>query len=365
MVTHPKPREVIAAHLRDRIVHHFIYDYMSPHWERRFSPRSYACRPGKGPLQAVSDLQGFVRRHERERGTPLFYLKMDIQNFFTSIDLKILYRMIERSLESERYLWLCKVVIFHRATVKGNFSLTSPKKLWQMLPKYKSMFYAPQDVGLPIGNLTSQFFANVYMNHFDQHMTHRVKGRVLYWQRYVDDILLLSDNPAELRLLGPELGSFLQRDLNLKLNPKKTLLQPLSRGLDHLGYFMRPSYTLVRRRVVGNCRRKINEIMARPSDAVDGAAICATVNSYLGHFCKAASGSLRKRVTERLVSAPHLAKLIEADQQNTKVTLVQKKKRAIRAEQHSTEAALQQDFLAALAALDPLAAQQRGKLYRA
>ena len=363
VVTHPKPREVIAAHLRDRIVHHFIYDYMSPHWERRFSPRSYACRLGKGPLQAVSDLRGFVRRHERERGTPLFYLKMDIQNFFTSIDLKILYRMIERSLESERYLWLYKVVIFHRATVKGNFSLTSPKKLWQMLPKYKSMFYAPQDVGLPIGNLTSQFFANVYMNHFDQHMTHQVKGRVLYWQRYVDDILLLSDNPAELRLLGPELGSFLQRDLNLKLNPKKTLLQPLSRGLDHLGYFIRPSYTLVRRRVVGNCRRKINEIMARPSDAVDGAAICATVNSYLGHFCKAASGSLRKRVTERLVSAPHLAKLIEADQQNTKVTLVQKKKRAIRAEQHSTEAALQQDFLAALAALDPLAAQQRGKLY--
>jgi RNA-directed DNA polymerase len=111
-----------------------------------------------------------VGRHARQRGTPLFYLKMDVQNFFATIDLKVLYRLLDRHLENDLYLWLCRVVIFHRATKKGAFVLTSPKSLWRMLPKYKSMFYAPDDVGLPIGNLTSQFFANIYMDHFDQYV---------------------------------------------------------------------------------------------------------------------------------------------------------------------------------------------------
>ena len=363
VVTHPKPREVIAAHLRDRIVHHFIYDYMSPHWERRFSSRSFACRTGKGPLQAVTDLQVFFRRHARQRGTPLFYLKMDIQSFFTSIDLKILYRMIERSLENDLYLWLCQVVIFHRATVKGNFSLTSPKKLWQMLPKYKSMFYAPQDVGLPIGNLTSQFFANVYMNHFDQYMTHQVKGRVLYWQRYVDDILLLSDDPRQLRDLAPEICSFMSRELNLKINPKKTILQPLSRGLNHLGYFLCPDHTLIRRRVWGNCQRKVNQILEKAPDYVDAAAICATVNSYLGHFRRAASNGKRKAVTERLLGDPHVAKLVTVDTDSYKLTPVKKTKAELRAEECSAEVALQGEFVQAFRDLDPVAEKKRGQFY--
>ncbi len=363
VVTHPKPREVIAAHLRDRIVHHFIYDYMAPHWDRRFSPRSYACRPGLGPLKAVHDLQEFVRRHARQRGTPLFYLKLDIQNFFTSIDLKILFRMIERSLENELYLWLCRVVIFHRATVKGNFALTSPRSLWQMLPRYKSMFYAPQDVGLPIGNLTSQFFANVYMNHFDQYLTHRVKSHVLYWQRYVDDIVLMSDSPQQLRDLVPELSDFLESALNLKFNPKKTLLQPLSRGLDHLGYYILPSHTRVRRRVIGNCKRKISAIISTAADQIDDAAICATVNSYLGHFGFAASASNRKSMTQRLMAVPHLAKVITTDPMYRKLMPLKKSKADMAAEQNITESALQLEFTAALTVQDPLAAKSRGKMY--
>ena len=180
VVTHPKPREVIAANLRDRIVHHYIHGYMSPHWEKRFVPNSYACRVGKGPLKAGEDLRRFINRHQHRGGAPLFYLKLDVQNFFPSIDLEVLYAVIAKHLENPQFLWLCKTVIFHRATLKGNFKLTSPKELWQRLPRYKSLFAAPLGKGLPIGNLTSQFFANIYMNQLDQFIAHRLKGRSLF-----------------------------------------------------------------------------------------------------------------------------------------------------------------------------------------
>src|SRR5690606_13286633 len=95
VVTYPKAREVIAANLRDRIVHHFLYNYMSPYWERRFAHGSYACRPKKGPLKASNDLRLFIEKHQRGTGgKPLWYLKIDLQNFFPSIDHRILYGII-------------------------------------------------------------------------------------------------------------------------------------------------------------------------------------------------------------------------------------------------------------------------------
>ena len=163
----------------------------------------------------------FIRRHMRHVRMPLYYLKMDVQNFFTTIDLNILYQIIEKHLENPLYRWLCKVVIFHRATAPGHFVLSSPKSLWRMMPRYKSLFYAPDNVGLPIGNLTSQFFANVYLGQFDQYVRHQLKGRALYWQRYVDDILFLSDRPEDLRRLIPLVTRFLHDELRLTINPKK------------------------------------------------------------------------------------------------------------------------------------------------
>lgn len=97
VITQPKPHEVIAAHMRDRVVHHLLYRYMSPYWERRFVPNSYASREGKGPLQAVKDMRSFMRHHRRHQG-PLYYLKVDVQSFFASIDLNILQDVVEKKL---------------------------------------------------------------------------------------------------------------------------------------------------------------------------------------------------------------------------------------------------------------------------
>ena len=132
VVSHPKLRDIIAAHIRDRIVHHFIYDYMAPVWEKKFVPQSYACRPGMGPLQRS-------RRF------------------------------------SSRYI--------------------GP------LPRYKSMFYADRHKGLAIGNLTSQFYANIYLNELDQFVRHKIRSKVLFWQRYVDDVCFLSTDPQVLRAI--------------------------------------------------------------------------------------------------------------------------------------------------------------------
>jgi len=323
VVLHPKPREVIAAHLRDRIVHHFVYDYMSPYWEKRFVPNSFACRVGKGPMRACDDLERFIRNYYRHSGVPLYYLQLDVQNFFPSIDLNVLYRLIAKHLENPLYLWLCKTLIFHRATIKGNFKLTCPKELWQRLPRYKSLFAAAPDKGLPIGNLTSQFFANVYMNQLDQFIAHQLKGRFLYWQRYVDDILFLSHDQEQLRSIVPQVQEFLSRELKMTLNVKKTVLQPLSKGLDHLGYWHKPDHRLVRQRVVHNSKERVKSYGQLLT--VDIEQVCATMNSYMGYFRPASTKILRQSMAGRIMSVEHLKDKITVDADATKLMPVKDK----------------------------------------
>ena len=311
IVSKPKYREVIAAHLRDRIVHHFLYEHMAPYWEARFVYQSYACRPGKGPLMAGRDLETFVRHYYRGHRDPLYYLKVDVQSFFPSIDHRILKNIVDPHLQDPLYKYLLHVIIDHRATERGAFHLTSPQAMWQHLPRYKSMFAAPLGKGLPIGNLTSQFLANVYMNELDQYITHHLKGRYLYWQRYVDDVVFLGDSPRDLLSLVPLVQGFLNEKLGMTLNPKKTEMQPLSRGLDHLGYFYRPDHRLVRQRVVSQCKERVTSFLRQPELPIGKA--CATVNSYLGHFAHAHSLRLRKSVVSRVQIAPQIGFKVVAD----------------------------------------------------
>ncbi len=322
IVLHPKPREVIAAHLRDRIVHHYIYNYMAPYWEKRFVANSYACRPGKGPLRASLDLRKFIAGHERHRRGTLHYLQLDIQNFFPSIDQKILYDLISSHLTNSHFLWLCKTVLFHQATVKGRFKLTSPPKFWERLPKYKSLFHAPDGKGLPIGNLTSQFFANIYMNELDQFISHKLKGLHIYWQRYVDDILFLGEDVEKLKSIVPLVEEFLANKLKMILNAKKTRLQPLCRGIDHLGYWHKPDHQLVRQRVVENCKIRLSALSILPSEQIDPATACAGLNSYMGYFRKADSYGLRRAMAANIAQSKVMASKIEAAEDATKFVLV-------------------------------------------
>jgi retron-type reverse transcriptase len=137
VVFHPKPREIIAAHIRDRIVHHYIYEYMAPYWEPRFSDRSFACRPERGPLHAVKELRRFISSYQRHSMKPLYDLKVDIASFFPSIDLHILRKLIFRKLTHPLISYLVDVTLKHRPVAKGNFILNSPK--WRCLRSRKAL----------------------------------------------------------------------------------------------------------------------------------------------------------------------------------------------------------------------------------
>lgn len=167
-----------------------------------------------------------------------------------------------------------------------------------LVPKQKSLFTVPPGKGLPIGNLTSQFFANIYMNELDQFLARRLDPRPLYWQRYVDDVVCLDNDPSRLKQLSSEINKFLHSRLSLELHPQKTVLQPLARGLDHLGYFHLPNRIYPRKRVLHAAKNKLHLALLGPDHTADD--ILPWANSYLGHFGHADAYNLRKNFCQAL-----------------------------------------------------------------
>jgi hypothetical protein len=301
VVTRPKSREVVAAQISDRVVHHYLYAWMAPWWERRFSSQSYACRPGKGPRKAGQDLRDFIRHYAYNKGQPLWYLKMDVSHFFPSIDHDVLIGILQRRMERGHYLKLCELIIRHRPLAPGAYRLASPRSQWRHVPPHKSLFHAPPGKGLPIGNLTSQFFANIYMNDLDQFLARELKSLYCYWQRYVDDILLLADDPRKLITARDRMTVMVKDKLKLEFNPRKTILQPVARGIDHLGYFHRWPRVRVRARVVRAAKQRVD--LAMNGHGVTSENIAAAVNSYLGHFRGADGFYHCKSLCQRLMTA--------------------------------------------------------------
>lgn len=239
-------------------------------------------------------------------------MKVDIQSFFASIDLNILQSIVERHLSNEFYRWLFKMVLWHRATQPGNYELRSPISEWDLIPPYKSLFHVPKHKGLPIGNLTSQFWANIYLNELDQFIAHRLKKTgILFWQRYVDDLVLLSSSKDVLVGAAAAIQEFLTTKLALSLNPRKTSIQPVSAGIDHLGYFIKPDHVLVRQRVVNHFRQSCLEQLDQKNHSPK--KLVATVNSFLGYFNHANSYRLRRAGIQKILSHPHASPLISAD----------------------------------------------------
>ena len=181
----PKPREIFAADFRDRVVHHLFIREIEKHWEWVFIHDSFACRLGKGTHAAVDRLERFVRSRTHGGRRHAWFLQIDIHNFFMSIDRRILFEMIERGLRKQygvptnklpmfcpnldRYRAmrdLTETLIFHDAS--EHYFRKSPPGMWRHIADHKTLFNCPEHLGLPIGNLTSQFFGNVYLNTLDQ-----------------------------------------------------------------------------------------------------------------------------------------------------------------------------------------------------
>lgn len=334
VITDPKPREVWAADFRDRIVHHLLVDFLEPIFETKFIFHSYACRKEKGGHKAIKYLQKSIRQFQSTSQLP-FYLQTDIQSFFISIDKQILFNQIKQHCHHPEILWLAEKIIFQNPV--DNFIIHGDKTLFQKIPSHKSLFYAPVGKGLPIGNLTSQFFANVYLNDLDQFIKHTLKCR--HYFRYMDDLLILHQNSQQLAQWKNEIDIFLKTRLALKLHPKKQIIQPVKNGINFLGYITKPEYLLSRQRVVASLKNKLhhfNKILNPKSHyqpKKSGSQISlplifpkeipslsflqkiqATLNSYYGHFQHCHSLKLRKIIYYRYFK--ELQKYLEPKDEN-------------------------------------------------
>lgn len=311
VVTHPTPREIFAADFRDRIVHHLLCNEIQDIFETDFIVHSYANRRGKGTHKAVEQLGRNIRQI-RKITKEGWYLKLDVQSFFRSIDRDILFSLVEKKIISktpqeknlwqEEVLWLARKIIFHDPTKDYFYKGNPEKKL--LIPRHKSLFYA-EGCGLPIGNLTSQFFANVYLNELDQFVNTTLG--IINYIRYVDDFVMVDADKNKLKSLIVPISIFLQEKLNLKLHPNKVQLQEIKKGIDFLGYFIKPSHTLVRQKVVKRLKNRLYEIekeisfLNLKSKDLLGIAevILPIINSYYGHFGHARSFRLRRHIYEK------------------------------------------------------------------
>ena len=254
IVEKPKIREIFAADFRDRVVHHLLCSYLEPIFEKQFIYDSWACRTDKGTHRAMLRVKSFSNRLKHSN---TYYLKMDIKSFFTSIDQSILYELVARKVKNEELLWLTKIIIFHDCAHDIAPKIQSLPSLFDKLPTDKSLFTVARGKGLPIGNLTSQFFANVYLNELDQYVKHSLKAR--NYVRYVDDILILGNNKEELLLYKYKISKFVQNILALTVHPEKQFIGMVTSGIDFVGYIIRPEYVLIRKRIANDWRRAISE----------------------------------------------------------------------------------------------------------
>jgi|GEM_PF-82333 len=312
----PKKREIFAASFRDRVVHHVLVRWLEPAWERRFIHDSYACRKGKGTHKAVERLQSFTRRVSANRTRPAWYLQLDIKGFFNSIDKNILFANLCARETDPALRWLVQLVLYNDP-VQGCRLKASTSAEHLSLPAHKTLFRAKPDCGLPIGNLTSQFFANVFLDPLDQFVKHTL--RAPYYIRYCDDFVLLASERETLVAWEARILDFLWSSLRLTCNARRKL-RPVADGIDFLGYIVRPDYLLIRRRVVAALRERLAMAEAvlldcglPPAQAQDGSnrtypwptplleEIHQWLCSYQGHTGKGCDYRLWERIRVRFV----------------------------------------------------------------
>ena len=314
IATRPKAREIHAPDFADRVVHHWLVPQLEAIWEPRFIHDSYANRRGKGSHAAVQRLQQFVRQVHSGQGGGWF-LQLDIRNFFNSIHRPTLWAMLKPVMERHGLPLATRraahALLRHPPLSAGVRQRGTDAERAQV-PAHKQLANAPRGCGLPIGNLSSQFFANVYLDALDQFVKHTLKAQ--RYLRYVDDFVIVHHDRDQLAAWKVEIECFLGKRLRLSLKDD-VRLQPLTDGIDFIGYVVRPTRTLVRRRVVTHARTALaawgqqhvsaGEIRATPA-AIRG--LSSIWMSYRGHFEHAASWRLRQDFCRRF---PWLERLAE------------------------------------------------------
>lgn len=297
-------REVFASDFRDRVVHHLYYNYVAPLFDRQFVYDSYSCRKGKGTLLGIERLQHHIRSVSRSYTREAYVLKMDIQGYFMSIDRMMLrslvHEMTERLQISEEQReivdYLTDIITLKNplqgACFKGN------AKEWSDLPPSKCLSCSPVGVGLPIGDLTSQLYSNIFLNKLDWFVTMTLGFK--HYGRYVDDFYIVDTDRNRLVAAVSAISDLLA-SLGLTLHPKKTKITPITEPVCFLGAVVYPHYRHGASRTTHKflrCRRAYQQICEFadagifPSNWVDVGNIQSSMNSYLGYLRHFKAGEL-------------------------------------------------------------------------
>jgi len=305
IVDNPVKREIFAADFRDRVIHHFIYNYISPIFEKTFINDSYSCRKSKGTHYGIKRIDHFIRSCSHNFSKDCYILKLDIKGYFMAMDKTLLFDKIRNELirnknkvdfDLELILYLIEKTIFNDPKI--NCIIKGKKSDWDGLPLTKSLFHAESNCGLPIGNLTSQLFGNIYMNDFD-HWVKKELG-IKYYGRYVDDFVLIHESKDYLQSVLPTLSNFLLSTIQLTLHPNKIYLQHYSKGVQYLGAVIKPHRIYIAKRTKGNFYNAIvkqNKIARdhKPTKE-EQSAFQSIMNSYLGIMKHYKTYNLRKQM---------------------------------------------------------------------
>ncbi|OGI76228.1 hypothetical protein A3C57_01320 [Candidatus Nomurabacteria bacterium RIFCSPHIGHO2_02_FULL_33_12] len=253
-INDPKPRDIHKAIVADRVLHHLLYNVLYPFFDNKFISDSYSCRFKKGTHKGLKRFRSFALKVSKNNTKQCFVLKCDIRKFFANIDHTILKEILKREIEDENILWLLGNIIESFQT--KDITNSNP---WVSVGK-----------GLPLGNLTSQLFVNIYMNEFDQYMKHKLKTK--YYIRYADDFVILSGDKRYLEDLQIEMQNFLTQNLKLEMHPDKVYIKTIGSGVDFLGWIEFVDHRILRTNTKKRMFRNLNKNKYKKE----------SVNSYLG-----------------------------------------------------------------------------------
>lgn len=284
----PKKRLVMALAYPDRIVQWSLYQYLMPIYDKLFIEDSYACRKNKGSHRAAVRLQYWMRQVERKPGPGWYYLKLDISKYFYRVNHEKLLAILERHIKDPDMMAFVRAIVNSRAEP---FGLPRGRTPQNTLPE--EWLY---DVGMPIGNLTSQLFANIYLNELDQYCKHQLK--IHYYVRYMDDIIILGPDKETLHRWKAAIEVFLLEALALDLN-NKTSIRPVRQGVEFVGVRIWSTHMKLRKSTVGRIKREVRKISARyAAGALSREQFNRRVDSISGLLEHTESASLRGRLNE-------------------------------------------------------------------
>lgn len=309
IITEPVYREVFAADFRDRIVHHLIIDRTMEYFEKEFDYDSYSCREGKGVDFGVKRCYEHMKQASDNFTKDTYVLKCDLKSFFMTIDKNKLYnkltdfidRNYKKSVEDVKFIkHLIKLVVFdcpQKKCIKK-----SPESKWNLLPKNKSLFYVDANHGLPIGNLTSQIFANFYLNDFDKFVKEELG--FTHYGRYVDDFYIFSNDMKSLNDARVKCRKKL-KEMDVTLHPNKVYVQDTHKGLTFIGSMMKPNCLFVGKRTYNKFKTTLysyknyfEELLKNGEEPSKDFLLhfVTCINSYLGFMRRKNSFNIRKRL---------------------------------------------------------------------